>query len=825
MRNALKYLALAAALLPGSSLAQAPQFPKNLPGQTVVGRLATSTGPSQAIPFSVLSAQMTSASIRLNSGNGQTAPGLMAGGGTYSFGSTTDTPRMTGLGLGGVAPATGLEVYNAAVTPTGNSQGMLGANTTNGGVFTGQGSLYDASIANKSGLIALGVTTGTQDIVLGGGLTAASLSTSGTVAGSLCATSAGKILYEAAVNCFTVSGISVVSGKTLTVDNTIELAGTDGTKFTFPGATDTVETLAATQTVSGVKTFSGTFNCTGTCQLSGTAFGTFATQNYATPPAIGGTTPNTGAFSTLTATTPIGLSSGGTNAGTAAAARASGGLNVDQLTSHGDSNYQILATDRTVGTSATLTSPRTWTLPAASAVNSGQHLYVQDFKGLVSSTNTITIPRNGSDTINGGTGSQVINTSNGGFLFISDGISNWSAQALGAQAVAGVASINGQTGNPSIVAGTAISVSTSGGNISVVNTGVTALNSQTGSVNFYQTPQIRLTLTQGTPVTTTDVTAATSLYLEPYNGAQITVYDGSSSWVPLPVASSTYSLPATQTQSGTTHTNTTLDGLTDTSQLVVGMQVTGTNIAASSTITVINSSTSVTLNNATTGSATNTMTFKLPANTNYDVYAIANSGVPKIIWSAAWSNDTTPPTRALQNGVEVASGTTTSRLIGSVRTTSVAGQLEDSHTHRFVSNRYNEQPRPMYATDATASWTYSTASYRQANAATGNQLDYIACVARPIWAQAQALAVNNTGTNNVNVGIGIDSASASSAQLVQIANLSGTIYVPTNAIYTGTPGLGRHYVTWLEFGGGSNTQTWLGTSANNIPGIIGEIAN
>lgn len=353
------------------------------------------------------------------------------------------------------------------------------------------------------------------------------------------------------------------------------------------------------------------------------------------------------------------------------------------------------------------------------------------------------------------------------------------------------------------------------------------LNGQIGSLTFYQTPQIRLTLTQGTPVTTADVTAATVLYLEPYNGAQISVYDGSANWIPLIVAASTYSIPATQTQSGVTHTNTTLDGLTDTSQMVVGEQVTGTNIAASSTISVINSTTSVTLNNATTGSATNTMTFKLPASTNYDVYAVNNSGVPKLLWSAAWSNDTTPPARALQNGVEVASGITTSRLVGSVRTTSVAGQLEDSVVHRYVSNRYNEQPRPMVVTDASATWTYSTATLRQAHANTANQLEYIACVPRPIWAQAQTATVSSVSAN-VNTGIGIDSTSGNSAQLYQQASIpaSSSNSFQNSAIYTGTPGLGRHFVAWLEIGFGSGTQTWFGSDApSQISGITGEVAN
>jgi hypothetical protein len=43
----------------------------------------------------------------------------------------------------------------------------------------------------------------------------------------------------------------------------------------------------------------------------------------------------------------------------------------------------------------------------------------------------------------------------------------------------------------------------------------------------------RLTLTSGTPVTTSDVTAATTLYYTPYNGNRISLYDGTSAWTTL----------------------------------------------------------------------------------------------------------------------------------------------------------------------------------------------------------------------------------------------------------------------------------------------------
>ena len=48
-------------------------------------------------------------------------------------------------------------------------------------------------------------------------------------------------------------GVSVASGKSLSVSNTLTLAGTDSTTMTFPGSSDTVATLAATQTLTNKR--------------------------------------------------------------------------------------------------------------------------------------------------------------------------------------------------------------------------------------------------------------------------------------------------------------------------------------------------------------------------------------------------------------------------------------------------------------------------------------------------------------------------------------------------------------------------------------------
>lgn len=125
---------------------------------------------------------------------------------------------------------------------------------------------------------------------------------------------------------------------------------------------------------------------------------------------------------------PLTIPDGGTGQTTAALARSSAGFNIDQYTGHGDSNYTILSTDRTVGTTATFTAARSWTLPAASSINPGQTIMVADYFGGVSSTNNLTIQRSGSDTINGAS-STTITAAYGRIELRSDGVSKWSAVA------------------------------------------------------------------------------------------------------------------------------------------------------------------------------------------------------------------------------------------------------------------------------------------------------------------------------------------------------------------------------------------------------------
>jgi hypothetical protein len=103
---------------------------------------------------------------------------------------------------------------------TGTGQASVAASTTNGAILGGDGSTYDSALVNQSGLVAVGVTTGTRNIVLGGTLTAASLSTSGTITGAVCITAAGLVLNNSSTNCFAVAASAIIVGTTTVTSGT-----------------------------------------------------------------------------------------------------------------------------------------------------------------------------------------------------------------------------------------------------------------------------------------------------------------------------------------------------------------------------------------------------------------------------------------------------------------------------------------------------------------------------------------------------------------------------------------------------------------------------
>lgn len=220
--------------------------------------------------------------------------------------------------------------------------------------------------------------------------------------------------------------------------------------------------------------------------------------------------------------------------------------------------------------------------------------------------------------------------------------------------------------------------------------------------------------------------------------------------------------------------------------------------------------------------------------TAYDVFAYDNAGVVALELSAAWNNSgagtsarhaagTFATTLPKQDGVWVKStnGTAldaTRRYLGSFRTTAVSGQTEDSFAKRLVWNVANQVPRELRVLDATNSWNYSTATWRQANAAgvgTANQLEFLIGVAGiALEAEVHGAALNSVATVAVAVAIGLDSTTAPTTGNIGL----GVYTTSTEVVGFGStlrvyPAIGYHFGAWLEkdiTGGGGGTTSWFG---------------
>jgi hypothetical protein len=267
----------------------------------------------------------------------------------------------------------------------------------------------------------------------------------------------------------------------------------------------------------------------------------------------------------------------------------------------------------------------------------------------------------------------------------------------------------------------------------------------------------RLTTESGVPVSTSDRTAQSTIYFTPYNGNRIRLYDGTR-W-----------------------------------RLYVFSEI-------SLALTALVSS------------------------GIYDVFVYDNAGALTLELSAVWlSNTTRQDALTTQDGVVVKSGATTRLHVGTIRTTGAAttedsggGVTTQTGGKRFVWNRYNQVRRSLAVFDSTDSWSYATATVRQANAATGNKVEYVTGDAgTSAGAIVLAIGYFNGASVGGRVGVGVDSVTAFSGVVQSGFSLGGGVVGPVAGRYTGQPGLGYHYFAWLEMGNGNTVMSWIGDNGTS----------
>lgn len=407
----------------------------------------------------------------------------------------------------------------------------------------------------------------------------------------------------------------------------------------------------------------------------------------------------------------------------------------------------------------------------------------------------------------------------------------------------------GNTGSTGPTGGAGATGATGSGSTGATGaTGGTGTTGSTGATGTGTPGQAgisgRLTLTTGVPVTTSDVTAAGTVYWAPYNGDQVTLWDGAN-WSAYTLTELSISLASGYVGfapydvfayvSGGGPAVETLGWLNATVTMTIASPAVVTwNSHGMSNFAPISFSTSGALP---TGVSANTQywIFNQAANTFNIATSLANAIAGTAINTSGSQSGTHTGYQArargtavtLQDGRYCKSGDKTRLYVGSFFTTS-ATTTEDSAAKRYLFNQYTRAYRFLKnATETTDTWNYSTATYRQTNANAANQLDCFVGSPDVIVSAVATGGVVNSGIAGrfIAVGVGVDTTAANSAQLFgnQCVN---TTYMKVHAYYSGYPGVGRHVFPWLEYGAGADTQSWLGD--NGAPtayqnGISGEV--
>lgn len=368
---------------------------------------------------------------------------------------------------------------------------------------------------------------------------------------------------------------------------------------------------------------------------------------------------------------------------------------------------------------------------------------------------------------------------------------------------------------------------------------------------------LRLTLTSGKPITDADVTGAGTIYYTPFRHNRWQGWDGSgwrrfdtaeislslSGLIPLGVVSNVfiYDNAGTATLELGHWLNTTVT-ITIASPGVVSWTAHGlsngdavvfstsgalpTGFTAGTKYYVVNKNTNDFQLAATRGgTAINTTGSQSGTHTAYVV----------LIGPTSAANQNTMMNVTTQDGVVVKSGDATRRRVGVIKA-SVANQTEDSggFAHqsggkRFVWNEYNEMLRPFGVIETTNSWTYTSATLQQVNAAAGNKIDYVCGrMATYVEVYTQVSSQNSLGAITTSSGIGIERITTCDSQVKGGIVSNGTqVYSVIQSMYRGYPGLGHGTLYWVEGqDGASGTSTFWGDNGNTAmqSGVSGMVA-
>ena len=273
------------------------------------------------------------------------------------------------------------------------------------------------------------------------------------------------------------------------------------------------------------------------------------------------------------------------------------------------------------------------------------------------------------------------------------------------------------------------------------------------------TQNFRLTLTSNTPVMTSEVLAATTLYLTPYTGNRIALYNGSS-W-----------------------------------DLLISSQVS----ISLSTISADTNYDVFAYNNS------GTVTLELLA------------------WTSSGAGTSARATSlAYQDGILVKSGTATRRYIGTIRG-SASGQSQFSfgglanggtEAKLYVWNYNNRVLHTARSGDTTDSWAYSTSgAWRAANGSNTARISFVCGLTEDrVQSSYSVYCVTNAGNVSCGIGVGLNSTTVFSGSTAH----NNASPVNLQARYDGIIPIGFNYLQALEILGNPGTVIFFGDAGTSL---------
>lgn len=293
-------------------------------------------------------------------------------------------------------------------------------------------------------------------------------------------------------------------------------------------------------------------------------------------------------------------------------------------------------------------------------------------------------------------------------------------------------------------------------NSNAVAAGDVALASQYNSLitdieEFAWTRCGRLTLGTSDPVTTTDISAATTIYYTPFMGNIFNTF----------------------------HTSATFRDIYKFTEISLSLNTTDH-----------------------------------PANTNFDLYiyhlSTSTDSTYMTLTSVAWTTDLTR-----DDPLDNTQGTYTRngynpgfyKFVGSFRTVA-AGQTEDSVTKRFLSNYYNAVPKNMFVEEGTENTSSTDVPALWNGSTTNNQLGFVVCQPYGITVDCSMQAWLKVATaDNFARSVMFRDGAASDSPRIEISNYN-EYYVQCSSMHPQHFATGYHYVNSYVDGTVAGTATF-----------------